>query len=178
MKNTPLQSTLQTEVSNWFNSLEPVNPEDMIGLWKGSGHPSGHPLDGVLENLHWFGKLFHPNMRADALLFEGDPGKLVAIEPAFFPIRWAVRFAGFGRTARAWNLFSHVRPRLRAKSTTASLQQRMDEGVLTAAMVYDRQPIVDYFRRSDGMVFGKMIVEKDPRRYYFRLEKVDEGLPV
>ncbi|WP_313602765.1 GXWXG domain-containing protein [Rhizobium sp.] len=45
MENTPLQSTLQTEVSNWFNSLEPVNPEDMIGLWKGSGHPSGHPFE-------------------------------------------------------------------------------------------------------------------------------------
>jgi len=84
MENTPLQSTLQTEVSNWFNSLEPVNPKDMIGLWKGSGHPSGHPLEGVLENLHWFGKRSHPDMRADALLFEGDPGKLIAIEPAFF----------------------------------------------------------------------------------------------
>lgn len=129
MINTPLQSTLQSEISHWFNSLEPVKPEDMIALWKGSGHPSGHPLDGVLENLHWFGKRFHPDMRADALLFEGDPGKLVAIEPAFFPIRWAVRFSRFGRTTRAWNLFTHVRPRLRAKSTTASLQQRMEEGV-------------------------------------------------
>jgi hypothetical protein len=169
---------LQSEISDWFSKLEPVDPEDMIGLWKGSGHPSGHPLDGVLENLHWFGKRFHPDMRADALLFEGDRGKLVAIEPAYYTIRWALRFANLGKTARAWNLFSHLRPRLTAKGTTASLERRMDEGVLTAAMVYDRQLIVDYFRGSDGIVFGKMVVEKDPRRYFFRLQKVDEGLPV
>lgn len=174
MRNTRLQSALQSEISHWFNTLEPVDPEDMIGLWKGSGHLSGHPLDGVLENLHWFGKRFHPDMRADALLFEGDPGKIVAIEPALFPIRWAVRFAGFGRTARALNLFSHLRPRLRARGTTASLQQRMDEGVMTASMVYDRQPIVDYFRRADDIVYGKMVVNGDPRRYFFRLWKVQQ----
>lgn len=135
MRNTPLQLSLQNEVSEWFDTLEPVDVKDMIGLWKGSGNPSGHPLDGVLENLHWFGKRFHPNMRADALLFEGDPGKLVAIEPAFFPIRSALKFAKLGRTALACNLFSHLRPRLKACGTTASLQQRTDDGVLTAAMV-------------------------------------------
>ncbi len=173
MRGTPLQSTLQNDISDWFNTLEPVAAEEMIGLWKGSGHPSGHPVDGVLENLHWFGKRFHPDMRADALLFEGDPGKLLAIEPGFFPIRWVVRFAGFGRTAPAWNLFSYLRPRLRAKSTTAFLQQRMDDGVMTAAMVYNRQPIVDYFRRAENIVYGKMVVEGDARRYYFKLQKVD-----
>ncbi|MBB4349468.1 GXWXG domain-containing protein [Aliirhizobium cellulosilyticum] len=172
MRNTRLQSTLQSEIADWFKALETVHPEDMIGLWKGSGHPSGHPLDGVLENLHWFGKRFHPDMRADALLFEGDQGELVAIEPAFFPIRWALRFASLGRTARARNLFSHLRPRLRAKGTTASLERRIDEGVLTTAMVYDRQPIVDFFRRSDDMVVGKMVVSGDPRPYFFRLLRV------
>ena len=70
MKNNPLQNALQEEVRGWFASLDPVRPEDMTGLWEGDGHPSGHPLDGVLENLHWFGKRFHPDMRADALLFE------------------------------------------------------------------------------------------------------------
>lgn len=49
----------------------------------------------------------------------------------------------------------------------------MDRDVLTAAMVYDQQPITDMFRRiSDTEIAGKMIVEGDPRRYYFRLEKV------
>jgi hypothetical protein len=52
----------------------------------------------------------------------------------------------------------------------------MDEGLLTAAMEYDRQPIVDFFRRSpDGAVIGKMVVDSDPRRYFFRLEMIDGG---
>lgn len=52
-----------------FKGLPPVEPREMIGLWTGRGIPSGHPLDGVLENLGWFGKRFSAQMRADALLF-------------------------------------------------------------------------------------------------------------
>ena len=85
VKQTALQATLQTQVARWFRSLDPVRPEEMIGLWKGLGHPSGHPLDGVLENLHWFGKRIHTDLRADALLFEGEPGRLVPVDPKFFP---------------------------------------------------------------------------------------------
>jgi hypothetical protein len=84
MTAIPAQSMMQEQASAWFSTLAPVNAGDMVGLWKGIGHPSGHPLDGVLENLDWFGKRFHPNMRADALLFEGAPGKLLAIEPAYW----------------------------------------------------------------------------------------------
>lgn len=154
--------------------LEPVNPAEMIGLWRGSGRPSGHPLDGVLENLGWFGKRFHPDLRADALLFERAPGKLIAIEPAYFPIRWALSFAGIGRKAFARSLFSHVTPRIGARGTTAMLQSRMDDELITAAIVYDRQPIVDVFRRSrDGQVVGKMTVDGDPRHYFFELVKVE-----
>lgn len=175
MTTTDRQSCQQKEANDWFSSLEPVHSKEMVGLWRGTGHPSGHPLDGVLENLHWFGKRFHPDMRADALLFEGDKNRLVAVEPAFFPV-WALRFAGLGRTEWAWNLFTHLRSRLRAKTTSATLQQRMDEGVVTAAMVYDRQPIIDYFRRSGNHVIGKMVVEGDTRRYFFCLQKVDGQL--
>jgi hypothetical protein len=46
----------------WFQALQPVRAQDMIGLWQGVGIPSGHPLDGVLENLGWFGKRFHADM--------------------------------------------------------------------------------------------------------------------
>jgi hypothetical protein len=49
----------------------------------------------------------------------------------------------------------------------------MDDELITAAMVYDRQPIVDIFRRSkDGQIMGKMIVNGDPRHYFFKLAKV------
>jgi hypothetical protein len=164
---------LQAEKTRWFATLEPVTPEEMVGLWQGAGIPSGHPLDGVLENLQWFGKRFHADGRADALLFQSRPGRLVPVEPAFVPIRLVLKMASLGRTAPARNLFSHMEKRLRARGTTAKLSSETNDGVETAAMIYDRQPITDYFRRIDSeTVAGMMCVAGDPRRYFFQLRRL------
>jgi hypothetical protein len=71
----------QQTILEEFRSLPPVEPRDLVGLWKGRGIPSGHPFDGVLENLGWFGKRFTPDMRADALLFRSGEHRLVAVDP-------------------------------------------------------------------------------------------------
>lgn len=164
----------QEQVNAWFRSLEPVLPKEMVGLWRGTGVPSGHPLDGVLENLQWFGKRFHPNLRADTLLFQWRPGRLVPIEPGFFPIGLVLRLAPFGRSLLARNLFSYLQKAFHARGTTASLRLSTVDGVETAAMVYDRQAIVDHFRRIDqNEVAGMMCVDRDKRRYFFTLRKVD-----
>ncbi|MGO6946815.1 GXWXG domain-containing protein [Rhizobium leguminosarum] len=163
----------QEEMAAWFRSLEPIQPKDMVGLWSGVGIPSGHPLDGVLENLNWFGKRFHSDMRADALLFTWRPGRLVPIEPNFFPIGLAIKIAPFGRTFVARHCFSYLQKLLRARGTTASLRLQALDGVETAAMVYDKQPIVDYFRRIDHEgIAGMMCVHDDPRRFFFKLRKL------
>ena len=87
---------LQKARQEWFQTLQPLRPEEIVGLWRGVGIPSDHPLDGVLENLQWFGKRFHADLRADALLFQWRSGRLVPINPAYFPIGVAIRFAAFG----------------------------------------------------------------------------------
>jgi hypothetical protein len=157
----------------WFQTLQPVRAQEMIGLWQGAGIPSGHPLDGVLENLGWFGKRFHADMRADALLFQTTPGRLFPIDPAFIPLRLALRFSAFGRTFIARNWFSYLRKTLRARGTTASLHGGDSSDSQTAAMVYDKQPIVDYFRwTGEDEVAGMMVVEGDRRRYFFWLKRV------
>ncbi|MBW6425205.1 DUF4334 domain-containing protein [Rhizobium sp. XQZ8] len=157
----------------WFQTLEPVRAQEMIGLWQGAGMPSGHPLDGVLENLGWFGKQFHADMRADALLFQGRPGRLVAIDPALIPLRLALRFSAFGRTFIARNWFSYLRRALRAQGTTASLHGGDKSQFQTAVMAYDRLPIADHFRwTGEDEVAGMMVVEGDRRRYFFGLKRV------
>ncbi|SEI18871.1 GXWXG protein [Rhizobium tibeticum] len=169
-----MSTDLQKARTMWFRSLEPVPLDDMIGLWRDVGIPSGHPLDGVLENLDWFGKRIRPDLRADALLFQWTGGHPIAIEPAFFPIRQAIRFSSLGRTFIARNWFSYLHRAFRARGTTASLELRTLDGVETAAMVYDRQPIVDYLRLiADEEVAGMMCVEGDARRYFFRLRRVE-----
>lgn len=165
---------LQSEKIAWFGSLPPVLPAELTGLWRGKGIPSGHPLDGVLENLQWFGKRFHPDLKADALFFQWWPDRLVPLAPYFFPIRIVIRIGAFGRTSVARNWFPYASKIARARGTTASLKLRMVDGAETAAMVYDRQPIVDYFRRiDDDQLAGMMVVEGDERRYFFRLRRVD-----
>ncbi len=89
-------------------------PRELIGLWKGRGIPTGHPFDGVLENLGWFGKRFTPDMRADALLFRSGEHRLVAIDPRWIPLGLALRFHHIGRTRVARNLFFYLQRRLRA----------------------------------------------------------------
>ena len=158
-----------------FRRLAPIAPRELVGLWKGRGIPAGHPFDGVLENLGWFGKRFTPDMRADALLFRAVGQRLVAIDPKWIPLRLALHFHAAGRTRGARNLFSYLQRRLRARGPVASLKTMAFGGVESAAMVYDRQPIVDQFRRiDDHRVMGAMTIRGDERIYFFELERVAE----
>ncbi len=158
-----------------FQSLPSIAPRELVGLWKGQGVPTGHPFDGVLENLGWFGKRFTPDMRADALLFRSSERRLVAVDPKWIPLRLALRFHGVGRTQVARDLFSFLQRRLRAKGPVASLKTLVFGGVESAAMVYDHQPIIDYFRRIDKVtIMGAMTIRGDGRIYFFELEHVGE----
>jgi hypothetical protein len=159
-----------------FRRLPPIEPRELVGLWRGRGIPADHPFDGVLENLGWFGKRFTPNMRADALLFRSGEHWLTAVDPKWIPLRLALRFHRLGRMAAAKNLFSYLQRRLRARGPVASLKTMVFDGVESAAMVYDDQPIVDYFRRIDeDRVMGAMVISGDERVYLFELERVDES---
>lgn len=158
-----------------FPTLAALELSDLVGLWRGSHVPSGHPLDGVLENLGWFGKRFHPNLRADALLFRTGPARLVPVDPRFIPLRLALRLASFGRSRVARNWFPYVQKMLRAKGPTATLQLLDLESTPTVAMVYDHQPVTDYFRRiDDRTILGMMCVKGDAKRFFFTLTKVAE----
>jgi hypothetical protein len=164
LTNNQMQRALEQ-----FKRLAPIKPREMIGLWSGRGIPSGHPLDGVLENLGWFGKRFTVEMRADPLR------RLIPIDPARIPLRLALRFHSVGRTRAARNLFSCLQRGLRAKGTVASLDIMPFQGVASAAMAYDDQPIVDHFRRlDDRRIMGAMTIQGDDRIYFFELERVDE----
>jgi len=158
-----------------FRSLPPVAPHELVGLWKGHEIPTGHPFDGVLENLGWFGKRFTPTLRADALLFCSGEPRLVAVDPAWIPLRLALRFHKLGRTRAARNLFSYLQRRTRAKGPVASLKTAVFGGLESAAMVYDDQPIVDHFRRIDEhRIMGAMAIRGDERIYFFELQRVGE----
>ncbi|WP_438748273.1 DUF4334 domain-containing protein [Pararhizobium sp. O133] len=166
----------QLTVLEQFCLLPSVEPAALIGLWKGRGIPSDHPFDGVLENLGWFGKRFTADFRADALLFRSGEKRLVAIDPSKIPLRLTLRFSSLGRLLVLRHLFSYLQRGLRARRQVASLRTVSFEGVMSAAMVYDDQPIVDHFRRvDDGRIMGAMTIRGDNRIYFFELERLDES---
>ena len=168
LPQTKGQTTLEV-----FRSLPSIEERELVGLWKGRGIPTGHPFDGVLENLGWFGKRFTADMRADPLLFRLDERRLVAVDPKWIPLHLALRFNGLGRTHLARILFSCFLRQFRAKGPVASLKAIVFDGVESAAMIYDQQPIIDHFRRIDQRrVMGAMTVRGDEGIYFFELERV------
>jgi len=139
-----------------FDALPAVSPDEMRGHWRGSGLATGHRLDGLLEAYGWAGKAFADDETAHPLLFARGDGDWVAIDPRWLP----VASLGGTRLARsrpaAW-AFRLARPLLATRRPQARLRRVEHRGVLTAAMIYDRQPIVDLFRRvAPGVLLGLM----------------------
>lgn len=165
----------QQTVFEEFRRLPPIALVELVGLWKGRSIATGHPFDGVLENLGWFGKRFTSDLRADALLFKSGERRLTAVDPSLIPLGLALRCHRFGRLRAARNLFSYLQRRLNAQGPVATLRFLPLEGVSSAAMVYDHKPITDYFRRMDeDKVMGMMVIERDARRFFFELERVTD----
>ena len=46
------------EALKFFDELESVNLEFMIGRWQGYEFPTNHPMDGLLKASAWYGEEF------------------------------------------------------------------------------------------------------------------------
>ncbi|MEZ5863235.1 MAG: GXWXG domain-containing protein [Geminicoccaceae bacterium] len=153
-----------------FDTLPGLAPDAMLGHWRGCSLPTGHPLDGLLEALGWHGKAFDAADRVHPLLFRDSSGVPVAIEPARLPVGLALRLPGFSRSGPVRAAFRALRPLLRARGPAAKLETRVFRGRSSAAMVYDRLPITDHFRRIDAdRVLGLMELQRSPRPFFFLL---------
>ena len=165
----------EAEAIAFFTQLQPISPPELIGLWKGSTIATGHPLDGALESLGWYGKRFHADRRADALVFSTGSRRLVPLDPARIPLGLALQFSGLAKRQWFRNLFSYALKALWARGSVASVGMASFEGIESAAMTYDAQPIVDHFRRvDDDRLMGVMEIKEDPRHYVFLLQRSTE----
>ncbi|WP_422075780.1 GXWXG domain-containing protein [Tranquillimonas rosea] len=146
-----------------FDGLEAVAPDEMIGRWDGRGIHTGHPLDGLLEAADWRGKAFlGPDLVHPLLVGQGgaslDAGRIpLGLTLRLRPQRWP----GAGAAIRACRpLFATARP-------TARLREMRHRGRLGAAMIYDRQPIIDHFRRAGpDLLLGLMELRGTPPLFF------------
>ncbi len=157
-----------------FDAMPPVEPGALRGVWRGLGLPTGHPLDGLLEALGWFGKAFASDEDVHPLLFDAGPRGIVAVEPAWLPAALPLRLPGLARSAAARRAFRATLPLLAARRPGAHLARVPFRGVASAAMIYHRQPITDHFRAIDATrVLGVMERKGMAAPYVFLLEHTD-----
>jgi hypothetical protein len=155
-----------------FDEAAPVTPASILGLWRGSGLPTGHPLDGVLEALGWWGKRFTDPDRVDPLLFSRPGEQPLALEAALMPTRLALARPALARSRLVRGLFGHLLPLLRARGPGARLRMVPFRGRTSAAMIYRRQPITDHFRLlARDRLIGCMIDARIDRPFFFLLTR-------
>lgn len=162
----------QEKAKQIFDQLEPVYPDELIGLWRGKECKTGHPMEGLLEQLNWYGKSFLKDGTAHPLVFQKKDGQLFNLNPDFVPPRFPLVNipAFFSKPALIF-----LRPFLSTKNTKATIHTVDYRGKMSAAMIYDRVAIIDHFRKADqNTVIGLMEYKGKPKHkhYFFTLKRV------
>lgn len=135
--------TSRQEALALFDNLPGPALEDMLGGWRGLPLHTGHPLDGLLEAHGWRGKAFRTADDVAPLLFDLG-ARTVTLDPRWIqlrPLAWP-----WLRSRAATMAFRAAAPLLATQKPTARLRHLIYRGRAGAAMIYDRQPIIDVFR--------------------------------
>jgi hypothetical protein len=145
------------EVLAFFDRLPAVAPADLIGRWRGSGLPTGSPLDGLLEAYGWWGKEFVDAETVHPLLFADRGGAPRPVAPRMLPLTVLRRWPALAHLAVVRRVGRAVCPLLTTSRPAARVRVVTHRGVATAALLYDALPIVDVFRQTDhDTVLGLM----------------------
>ncbi|MCE4557106.1 DUF4334 domain-containing protein [Pelomonas cellulosilytica] len=156
-----------------FDTLPAVANDFMLGSWRGEGCPTGHPLDGALEAYGWWGKRFDSEEAVHPLLFARRGGGTLALNPRWMApaIGWLDRWP-LPKSPTLGRALQVLLPLLATRQSAARLRQIEHRGVVSAAMVYDRLPIHDVFRRiDDDTVMGLMDLKGASRAFFFLLKR-------
>ncbi|ANY23721.1 MULTISPECIES: DUF4334 domain-containing protein [Gordonia] len=172
----PTTPTTTAEALDLFDSSPAVEPDFMIGTWRGAELPTDHPLDGFLAASGWWGKQFVDAETVHPLLFPTRDGS------ALWAMNPAIAFGGLGVAEKAPGVTSMsfatpiaaTRLLSQTRRSRARLRTTRYRGTDTATMSYDQLPINDVFHRiSDDAVLGAMDLKGSPKPYFFVLRRDD-----
>ncbi|MDR1214987.1 MAG: DUF4334 domain-containing protein [Propionibacteriaceae bacterium] len=161
----------QAEAWALFDSLEPVAVERLTGLWRGRELRAGCALEGLLTSCRWYGKRFIDPEHVQPTIFARPDGSLFAVNPSLLPMWPSLNRVPAGLMGRAFDL---ARPGLITRGYHARLRALECRGRVSAAMVYDRLPVIDSFRRIDpDRLLGVMDLKGSPdsNLLFFTLER-------
>lgn len=153
-----------------FDQLPAVTCDEMLGHWRGSGLPTGHPMDGMLEAYAWHGKSFVDAETVHPLVFRDARGARFAIDPRRVPLALAP-YRSLWQHAVSRTLFRLGIPLLRTTRPRARLRAMACRGVVTATMLYDHLPIADSFRHVDANTRLGLMDQRGAAPFFFVLER-------
>ncbi len=145
---------------------------------RGESWQRATPGIGLLTTSGWYGKQFDSAESVHPLLFRTPKGALFPLDPARIPLRLAGRVPATVVSA-AYHQLDLLMPLLRARGPKARLRSLEYRGKVSAAMVYDRLPIIDVFRRVDATtLLGVMDMRSAPQPYFFILSRAYKAQPL
>lgn len=156
-----------------FDRLDTVDEAFMLGEWRGTGFPTGHPMDGLLEAYGWIGKRFETVEAVHPLVFASAGGRRRCVNPLFLLpfIGWIER-RGLPRTGFLPRSLRTLLPVVSTTAPAARLRVVRHRGRDSAAMLYDHLPVVDVFRRiDDERVLGVMDMRAMRMPFFFVLQR-------
>ncbi len=162
-----------------FDALDPVDLAVMMGRWRGYGFASGHPMDGLLEAVGWYGKAFVTADQVHPLLFAESSGEVYKISPSPWMMQAALQLSSqqlpLPPSAVLKPLFNLLSLPMRTEHSQARLRMMSHRGKVSATMIYDHLPIHDVFRRvDDNTLLGLMDYKASPSPFFFVLNRVPE----
>lgn len=173
------------QANDLFQEAEAASPEFMIGRWKGSEVPTGHPMDGLLTVAPWYGKFFLNEETVHPLVFSDRAGRRYSVSPrkAFAMIQSPSLLRAAKKLVKS--IQSSSKPfdphnfdalfyAINTKKSGARLRRIRFHGADTAAMVYDDLAIIDVFKKlDDNTVLGQMDIKglEQDWNYFFLLER-------
>ncbi|MDR1576096.1 MAG: DUF4334 domain-containing protein [Treponema sp.] len=160
----------QETAFRFFDDLEPAAPDLLYGRWRGYELPAGHPMDGLLTAIRWYGKIIFNEEQVHPLLFRTGRGGVFIANPGMLPLE---SFERFPRKPAAL-LFPLVSLFIRTKQPKARLRTIKFRSKITAAMLYDQKPVIDVFARiDDNTILGVTDLKWEHNLgYFFILERM------
>ncbi|WP_231480471.1 DUF4334 domain-containing protein [Thiomonas sp. FB-Cd] len=156
-----------------YDSLAPVEVDFMIGNWTGEGFNTDHPMDGLLEAYHWYGKRFESPEDVHPLVFSTLRGGVASVNPVFMgPLLGLADRMLMPKSPVAGRLFQVTMPLFTTSKSRARLRMTAYRGKSSATMIYDQLPINDVFRQVDeNCVFGIMDRKGMKKPFFFILRR-------
>jgi hypothetical protein len=140
-RDEPLHTgTTPAQITTLFAELPPVSMETLSGIWRAVAIPGVSPFYQVQIEKGWYGMRFTDPETVDSMListsdgadiFAADVLKIVAAAPG------------------ADTHLSQIRTQIETDQPMGRLRMISYRGAISAALIYDRQPVIDYFRTID-----------------------------